>query len=39
VPIKVEQININLFSDTHKTNIVTIGVNEMRMNVTEMSMR
>jgi len=39
VPIKVEQINVDLFLDTYDANKIKIGVNEMRMNETKMSMR
>jgi len=36
---KIEQINFNLFLDTYNANKITIGVNEMGMNDTEMSVR
>ena len=39
MPIKVEQINVNLFLDTYNSNNKKIGMNEMRMNDDEMSMR
>jgi len=39
VPKKVEQINDNLFIDTYKSNKIKIGVNEMRVNDSEMNMR
>jgi len=39
VPKKVEQINEYLFRDTYKSNKITIGMNEMRVNGGEMSMR
>ena len=39
MPIKVEQINVNLFLDTYNSNSKKIGMNEMRMNDDEMSMR
>ena len=39
MPIKVEQINVNLFLDTYNSNDKKIGMNEMRMNDDEMSMR
>ena len=38
MPIKVEQINVNLFLDTYNSNNKTIGMNEMKMNDDEMSM-
>ena len=37
MPIKVEKINVNLFLDTIQ--ITKIGMNEMRMNDDEISMR
>ena len=39
MPIKVEQINVNLFLDTYNSNNKKIGMNEMKMNDDEMSMR
>ena len=39
MPIKVEQINGNLFLDTYNSNNKKIGMNEMNMNDYEMSMR
>jgi len=39
VPKKVEQINDYLFIDTYKSNKIKIGVNEMRVNDSEMNMR
>jgi len=39
VPIKVKQINVNLFLDTSNSNNKNVGMNEMRMNDYEMSMR
>ena len=39
MPIKVEQINVNIFLDTYNSNNKKIGMNEMRMNDDEMSMR
>jgi len=37
--IKFEQINDYLFIDTYKSDTIKIGVNEMRVNDSEMSMR
>jgi len=37
VPKKVEQINDHLFIDTFKSNNITIGVNDMTVNDSEMS--
>jgi len=39
VPKKVEQINDHLFIDTYKSNSITIGVNDMTVNDSEMSVR
>jgi len=39
VPKKVEQINDHLFIDTHKSNNINIGVNDMTVNDSEMSVR
>jgi len=39
VPKKVEQINDHLFIDTYKSNKIKIGVNDMTVNDSEMSMR
>jgi len=39
VPKKVEHINDHLFIDTYKANNITIGVNDMIMNDSEMSVR
>ena len=39
VPIKVEQIKVNLFLDTYNSKITKIGMNEMKMNDYEMSVR
>jgi len=39
VPIKVEQINDYLFIDTYKSNKKDIGMNEMRVNDCDISMR
>ena len=39
VSIKVEQINVNLFLETYNSNNKKIGMNEMRMNDDEMSLR
>jgi len=39
VPKKVEQINDYLFIDTYKSNILEFGMNAMRVNHCEMSMR
>ena len=36
---KIEQINVNLFLDTYNSNNKKIGMNKMRMNDDEMSMR
>ena len=39
VPVKVEQVNVNLFSDTGRTNNIKIAVSEMEMSDNEMGMR
>jgi len=39
VPTKVEQINDHLFIDTYKSNNIKIGVNDMTVNESEMSVR
>jgi len=39
VPKKVEQINDHLFIDTYKSNNINIGVNDMTVNDSEMSVR
>jgi len=39
VPKKVEQINEHLFIDTYKSNSIKIGVNNMTVNYSEMSVR
>jgi len=39
VPKKVEQINDHLFIDTYKSNNIIIGVNDMTVNDSEMSVR
>ena len=39
MPIKVEQINVNLFLDTYNSKNKKIGMNEMKINDYEMSMR
>jgi len=39
VPKIVEQINDYLFIDTYKSNKMKIGMNEFRVNDSEMSMR
>jgi len=39
VPKKVEQINDHLFVDTYQSNNITIGVNDMTVNDSEMSVR
>jgi len=39
VPKKVEQINDHLFIDTYKSNNIQIGVNDMTVNDSEMSVR
>jgi len=39
VTIKVEQINVNVHLDTCNANRIKIGVNEMKTNDSEMSMR
>jgi len=39
VPKKVEQINDHLFIDTHKSNNIKIGVNDIMVNDSEMSVR
>jgi len=39
VPKKVEQINDYLFIDTHKSNNIKIGVNDMTVNDSEMCAR
>jgi len=39
VPKRVEQINYYLFIDTYKSNNIKIGVNEMRVNDSEMCVR
>jgi len=36
---KVEQINDHLFIDTYKSNNIKIGVNDMTVNDSEMSVR
>jgi len=36
---KFEQINVYLFIDPYKSNKIKIGMNEMRVNDSEMSMR
>jgi len=39
VPKKVEQINDHLFIDTYQSNNIQIGVNDMTVNDSEMSVR
>jgi len=39
VPKNVEQINEHLFIDTYKSNNIQIGVNDMTVNDSEMSVR
>jgi hypothetical protein len=39
VPVKVEQVNVNLFSDTGRTNNIKIAVSEIEMSDNEMGMR
>jgi len=39
MPKKVEHINDYIFIDTYKSNKIQIGVNEMRVNDSEMCMR
>jgi len=39
VPKKVEQINDHLFIDIYKSNNIKIGVNDMKVNDSEMSVR
>jgi len=39
VPEKFEQINDYLFIDTHKSNKITIGVNDMTVNDSEIYLR
>jgi len=39
VPKKVEQINDHLFIDTHKSNNIIIGVNDMTVNDSKLSVR
>jgi len=39
VPKKVEQINDHLFINTYKSNNIQIGVNDMTVNDSEMSVR
>jgi len=39
VPKKVEQINDHLFIDTYKSNNIEIGVNDMTVNDSDMSVR
>jgi len=39
VPKKVEQINDHLFIDTYKSNSITIGVNDMKVNDSELCVR
>jgi len=39
MPKKVEQINDHLFIDTYKSNNIKIGVNNMTVNDSEMSVR
>jgi len=39
VPKKVEQINDHLFIHTYKSNNIKIGVNDMTVNDSEMSVR
>jgi len=39
VPKKVEQINDRLFINTYKSNNIKIGVNDMTVNDSEMSVR
>ena len=39
MPIKVEQINVNLFLDIYYSNTEKIGMNEMKMNDYKMSVR
>jgi len=39
MPKKVEQINDHLFIDTYKANKITIGVNDMTVNDSEMCVR
>jgi len=39
VPKQIEQINDHLFIDTYKSNNIKIGVNDMTVNDSEMSVR
>jgi len=39
MPRNVEQINDNLFIDTYQSNIIKYGMNEMRVNDSEMCVR
>jgi len=39
VPKKVEQINDHIFKDTYKSDNINIGVNDMTVNDSEMSVR
>jgi len=39
VPKKVEQLNYHLFIGTYKSNNIKIGVNDMTVNDSEMSVR
>jgi len=39
VPKKVEQINDYVFTDTYKSNNIKIGVNDMKVNDSEMCVR
>jgi len=39
VPKKVEHINDHLFIDTYKSNNITIGVNDMKVNDSALSVR
>jgi len=39
VPNKIEQINDHLFIDTYKSYSIIIGVNDMTVNDSEMSVR
>jgi len=39
VPKKVEQINDHLFIDTYKSNNIKVGLNDMTVNDSEMSVR
>jgi len=39
VPKKVEQVNDHLFIDTYKSNNINLGVNDMTVNDSEMSVK